>query len=134
VTEVHTLPDTPVLLAVDRHRIREMLFNIVTNAIKYTPQGGTVLISLAQDDDAVTVSVRDTGIGIAAGDLPHVFERFWRADPARSRTGDRPGVGLGLAITKWIVEAHGGTISVQSRPGRGSVFTVRLPKSVSRVT
>jgi signal transduction histidine kinase len=111
-----------------------MLFNIVTNAIKYTPQGGTVLISLAQDDDAVTVSVRDTGIGIAAGDLPHVFERFWRADPARSRTGDRPGVGLGLAITKWIVEAHGGTISVQSRPGRGSVFTVRLPKSVSRVT
>jgi signal transduction histidine kinase len=134
VTEVHTLPDTPVLLAVDRHRIREMLFNIVTNAIKYTPQGGTVLISLAQDDDAVTVSVRDTGIGIAAGDLPHVFERFWRADPARSRTGDRPGVGLGLAITKWIVEAHGGTITVQSRPGRGSVFTVRLPKSVSRVT
>ncbi|HEX6670415.1 MAG TPA: histidine kinase dimerization/phospho-acceptor domain-containing protein, partial [Gemmatimonadales bacterium] len=64
VTEVHTLPDTPVLLAVDRHRIREMLFNIVTNAIKYTPQGGTVSISLAQDDDAVTVSVRDTGIGI----------------------------------------------------------------------
>ena len=134
VTEVHTLPDTPVVLAVDRHRIREMLLNIVTNAIKYTPQGGTVSISLEQDNEAVTVSVRDTGIGIAAGDLPHIFERFWRADPARSRTGDRPGVGLGLAITKWIVEAHGGTISVQSRPGRGSVFTVRLPKSVSRVT
>jgi signal transduction histidine kinase len=105
-----------------------MLLNIVTNAIKYTPRGGTVSISLAQDDEAVTISVRDTGIGIAAGDLPHIFERFWRADPARSRTGDRPGVGLGLAITKWIVEAHGGSISVQSRPGRGSVFTVRLPK------
>lgn len=134
VTEVHALPDAPVVLAVDRHRIREMLLNIVTNAIKYTPQGGTVSISLEQDTEAVTVSVRDTGIGIAAGDLPHIFERFWRADPARSRTGDRPGVGLGLAITKWIVEAHGGTISVQSRPGRGSVFTVRLPKSVSRVT
>ncbi len=129
VTEVHTLPTTPVRLAVDRHRIREMLLNMVTNAIKYTPQGGTIALGLEQDDEAVTLSVRDTGIGIAAGDLPHIFERFWRADPARSRTGDRPGVGLGLAITKWIVEAHGGTITVQSRPGRGSVFTVRLPKA-----
>jgi signal transduction histidine kinase len=129
VTEVHTLPDTPVRLAVDRHRIREMLLNMVTNAIKYTPQGGTIALGLEQDDDAVTISVRDTGIGMAAGDLPHIFERFWRADPARSRTGERPGVGLGLAITKWIVEAHGGSISVQSRPGRGSVFTVRLPKT-----
>jgi signal transduction histidine kinase len=118
-----------VRLAVDRHRIREMLLNMVTNAIKYTPQGGTIALGLEQDDEAVTLSVRDTGIGIAAGDLPHIFERFWRADPARSRTGDRPGVGLGLAITKWIVEAHGGTITVQSRPGRGSVFTVRLPKA-----
>ena len=69
--------------------------------------------------------MRDTGIGIAPGDLPHIFERFWRADPARSRTGERPGTGLGLAITKWIAEAHGGSITVQSRPGRGTVFTVR---------
>ncbi len=129
VTEVHTLPDAPVLLAVDRHRIKEMLLNIVTNAIKYTPPGGNIALSLEQDEEAVTISVRDTGIGIAAGDLPHIFERFWRADAARSRTGERPGVGLGLAITKWIVEAHGGSISVQSRPGRGSVFTVRLPKA-----
>jgi len=134
VTEVHSLPDAPVRLAVDRHRIREMLLNIVTNAIKYTPQGGTIALSLEQDDEAVTFSVRDSGIGIAPGDLPHIFERFWRADPARSRTGERPGVGLGLAITKWIVEAHGGSINVQSRPSRGSVFTVRLPKSISRVT
>ena len=129
VTEVHTIPDTPVRLAVDRGRIREMLLNMVTNAIKYTPHGGTVSVGLEQDDESVTFSVRDSGIGIAAGDLPHIFERFWRADPARSRTGDRPGVGLGLAITKWIAEAHGGTITVQSRPGRGSVFTVRLPKA-----
>jgi len=134
VAEIHTLPDAPVRLAVDPHRIREMLLNIVTNAIKYTPQGGTVALSLEEDEDAVIFSVRDTGIGIAPGDLPHIFDRFWRADPARSRTGDRPGVGLGLAITKWIVEAHGGTITVQSRPGRGSAFTVRLPKSVPRVT
>ncbi|MFQ6047279.1 MAG: sensor histidine kinase, partial [Gemmatimonadales bacterium] len=65
---------------------------------------------------------------IAPGDLPHVFDRFWRADQARSRTGQRPGAGLGLAICKWIAEAHGGSITVQSRSGRGTTFTVTLPK------
>jgi signal transduction histidine kinase len=125
-----TMPDLPVPLAVDRHRIRELLLNLVTNAIKYTPQGGTIDLILAEQDDAVSFTVRDTGIGIAPGDLPHIFERFWRADPARSRTGDRPGTGLGLAITKWIAEAHGGSITVQSRPGRGTIFTVRLPGGV----
>jgi signal transduction histidine kinase len=129
VTAVHSVPETPVRLAVDRHRIREMLLNIVTNAIKYTPQGGTVSLGLEEKDDAVVFTVRDSGIGIAAGDLPHIFERFWRADPARSRTGDRPGIGLGLAITKWIVEAHGGSITVQSRPGRGTLFTIWLPRT-----
>jgi signal transduction histidine kinase len=117
-----------VRLAVDRQRIREMLLNLVTNAIKYTPPGGTIDVSLAEQDTGVALTVRDTGIGIAPGDLPHIFERFWRADPARSRTGDRPGTGLGLAITKWIAEAHGGSITVQSRPGRGTVFTVLLPR------
>jgi two-component system OmpR family sensor kinase len=129
VNEEHTVPSTPVLMAVDKGRIREMLLNMVTNAIKYTRRGGTIALALEEDIEAVTFSVRDTGIGIAPGDLPHIFERFWRADPARSRTGDRPGVGLGLAITKWIAEAHGGSITVQSRPGRGSVFIVRLPKA-----
>jgi two-component system OmpR family sensor kinase len=124
-----TIPENPVILPVDRHRIRELLLNLVTNAIKYTPAGGTVGHTLAGHDDHITLVVADTGIGIAPGDLPHIFDRFWRADPARSRTGDRPGVGLGLAITKWIAEAHGGSITVQSRPGRGSVFTVRLPKN-----
>jgi two-component system OmpR family sensor kinase len=129
VTAGHTMPETPVCLAVDRHRIREMLLNVVTNAIKYTPPGGSIVLALEENEDAVTFTVRDTGIGIAAGDLPHIFERFWRADPARSRTGDRPGVGLGLAIAKWIVEAHGGSIMVQSRPGRGTMFIIRLPKA-----
>ena len=128
ITVTSTMPEHPVPLPVDRHRIREMLLNLVTNAIKYTPQGGTVDLTLADQDGAVTLVVRDTGIGIAPGDLPHIFERFWRADPARSRTGDRPGTGLGLAITKWIAEAHGGSITVQSRPGRGTVFTVRFPR------
>ena len=126
-----TCPTTPVRLRGRPHRIREMLLNLVTNAIKYTPQGGTVALSLAEETDSVVFTVRDTGIGIAPGDLPHIFERFWRADPARSRTGDRPGTGLGLAITKWIAEAHGGSITVQSRPGRGTIFVVRLPKGAA---
>jgi signal transduction histidine kinase len=134
VTTLHSIPDRAVVLAVDHHRIREMLLNMVTNAIKYTPQGGTVSLSLTEDDESVILSVRDSGIGIAPGDLPHIFERFWRADQARTRTGERTGVGLGLSITKWIVEAHGGSISVHSRPGRGSIFTARLPKSSPRVT
>jgi signal transduction histidine kinase len=122
------MPPVPVRLPVDRHRVREMLLNLVTNAIKYTPHGGTVALSLAEETDSIVFTVRDSGIGIAPGDLPHIFERFWRADPARSRTGERPGTGLGLAITKWIAEAHGGSITVQSRPGRGTIFVVRLPK------
>jgi two-component system, OmpR family, sensor kinase len=128
ISVTSSLPDRPVRLAVDRQRIREMLLNLVTNAIKYTPTGGTIDVSLAEQDTGVSLTVRDTGIGIAPGDLPHIFERFWRADPARSRTGDRPGTGLGLAITKWIAEAHGGAITVQSRPGRGTIFTVLLPR------
>jgi two-component system, OmpR family, sensor kinase len=129
VSVTSTMPAGPVRMAVDAQRIREMLLNLVTNAIKYTPRGGTIDLSLADQDGAVSITVRDTGIGIAPGDLPHIFERFWRADPARSRTGERPGTGLGLAITKWIAEAHGGGITVQSRPGRGTIFTVRLPRA-----
>ncbi len=128
ITVTSSMPEHPVRLAVDRHRIREMLLNLVTNAIKYTPQGGSIDLTLAQRDEGVSFTVRDTGIGIAPGDLPHIFERFWRADPARSRTGQRPGTGLGLAITKWIAEAHGGSITVQSRPGRGTIFTVHFPQ------
>jgi len=89
-----------------------------------------VWIALSGTQTAATISVRDTGIGIAPGDVGRVFDRFWRADPARSRTGERPGIGLGLAISKWIAEAHGGSIGVTSRPGRGSTFTVTLPRRV----
>jgi two-component system phosphate regulon sensor histidine kinase PhoR len=95
--------------------------------VKYTPAGGHVWLTLASTPEAASVSVRDTGIGIAPGDVGRVFDRFWRADLARSRTGDRPGIGLGLSIAKWIAEAHGGSIAVTSRPGRGSLFTVTLP-------
>lgn len=123
------LPPNPVTLAVDPGRFRQLLMNLVTNAVKYTPPGGTITVRLVDGAEMVTLSVQDTGIGIAPGDLPNVFERFWRADIARSRTGEHPGTGLGLAISKWIAEAHGGTITAQSRPGRGSIFTATFPKA-----
>jgi signal transduction histidine kinase len=81
--------------------------------------------------DEVAFTVRDTGIGISAADLPYVFDRFWRADRARSRGSERSGFGLGLAISQWIAQAHGGRVTAQSRLGRGSVFTVVLPMLVN---
>ena len=129
VSVTFELPASKLVVPVDAARIRQLLMNLITNAIKYTPAGGQVVIRLSEDADNVVLEVQDSGIGIAPGDTPNVFERFWRADPARTRTGDRPGSGLGLAIAKWIVGAHGGTIGVQSRPGRGSTFTATLPKS-----
>jgi signal transduction histidine kinase len=115
----------------DRTRLRQLFLNLVTNAIKYTPRGGRVEMTLShRNNNEVAFAVRDTGIGISAADLPYVFDRFWRADRARSRASERGGFGLGLAISNWIVQAHGGTLSVQSRLGRGSVFTVLLPMVV----
>lgn len=111
----------------DRTRLRQLFLNLVTNAIKYTPRGGRVEVSLSRREGIATVSVRDSGVGIAAADLPYIFDRFYRADRARSRMAERGGFGLGLAISQWIVQAHGGTITVQSRLGRGSTFTVALP-------
>ncbi len=128
VTMAVATPPEPLILQVDRSRIRQLILNLVENAVKYTPRGGNVRVELSQADGRVTLTVADTGIGIAAGDLPHIFDRFWRADSARTRTGERPGAGLGLAICKWIAEAHGGAIEAQSRPGRGTTFTVTLPK------
>jgi len=120
-------PAQPVVLPLDQSRMRQLILNLLTNAVKYTPRGGRIRVTLGSADGRAQFSVSDTGIGIAPGDLPHVFDRFWRADSARTRTGERPGTGLGLAICKWIAEAHGGTIEVQSRPGRGTTFTVTLP-------
>ena len=123
-----TLPfTTEVSVMGDRARLRQLFLNLVTNAIKYTPPGGRVDLGLGRHPDTVTFAVRDTGLGISAADLPHIFERFWRADRVRSRTSGRGGFGLGLAISQWIAQAHGGTLTVSSRLGKGSLFTVTLP-------
>ncbi|MFI0960305.1 sensor histidine kinase [Streptomyces sp. NPDC021080] len=115
---------TPWLEA-DPVRMRQALGNLVSNAIRHTPAGGTVTLFAHREQDEVVFAVADTGAGIAPGDLPCVFERFWRAEKSRSRrTG---GSGLGLAIVRQLAAAHGGTVSVTSELGTGSVFTLRLP-------
>jgi len=117
----------PVTVLGDPIRLRQLFLNLVTNALKYTPAGGVVGIRLERRGDRALFAVQDTGQGIAAADLPFIFDRFWRADRARSRGGERGGFGLGLAIAQWIAHAHGGNIGVASRLGRGSTFTVTLP-------
>jgi heavy metal sensor kinase len=109
----------------DRDRIKQALMNMVVNALQHTPVGGKVRVALARCDGCARVSISDTGIGIDAEDLPHVFERFFRADKARTRTSG--GAGLGLAIVKWVAEAHGGRVEVHSVPDQGSTFTLWLP-------
>ncbi|GLZ30995.1 two-component sensor histidine kinase [Lentzea sp. NBRC 105346] len=124
-----TADTTPTHLTADPVRLRQAIGNLVANAVRYTPSGGTVTVRAFPDGGSAVVEVADTGAGIAAEDLPHVFDRFWRADKSRSRaTG---GSGLGLAITRHLVEAHGGSVSVSSEPGSGSTFRVTLPNYLS---
>lgn len=114
-----------VCLMGDTSKLGQVVYNLIDNAVKYTPQGGRVTVTLAADGGEAVLSVRDTGIGIPPEDAKHIFDRFYRVDKARSRaTG---GTGLGLSIVRQMVQLHGGTITVDSTPGEGSVFTVRLP-------
>lgn len=117
----------PLNVMGDAVRLRQMFLNLATNALKYTSRDGSVTLALERRGDHATFSVHDTGLGIAAADLPFIFDRFWRADRARSRGSERGGFGLGLAIAQWVAHAHGGSINVSSRLGRGSTFTVTLP-------
>lgn len=114
------------LVHADRDRISQVLINLISNAVKYTPDGGKIRVFLSDRPDSVVLHIQDTGIGIPEEELPYIFERFYRADKSRNRnTG---GSGIGLAIVKSIVSAHGGTIDVESRLGEGSNFIVTLPK------
>lgn len=115
----------PVIVRGDPDRLKQLALILIDNAIKYTAPEGRVIVSLARTVDSVTIEIRDTGFGIAAKDLPHVFERFYRAESAR--TQDPGGTGLGLPIARWIVEEHGGTVELTSEIGRGTMATVWLP-------
>ena len=122
VTLSTELPPDLVVRA-DPQRLRQAVANLVDNALKYTPAGGCVVVSAAGEPGSRIVSVSDTGVGIPAGDLPHIWERLFRGDRSRSERG----LGLGLSLVKAIVEAHRGTVAVQSEPGRGSTFIIMLP-------
>jgi signal transduction histidine kinase len=116
-------PDLPPARA-DAQRLEQIVSNLLGNAVRHTPPGGLVAAAVTAEPDTVDVEIRDTGEGILPEDLPHVFERFYRG-----RTGDgRAGAGLGLALTKELAEAMGGSVDAASTPGAGSCFTVRLPR------
>lgn len=115
----------PTTVQGDTARLIQVMMGLVDNALTYTNAGGTITLNVETHENNASFSVRDTGIGIATEDIPHIFERFYRADPARSRVAG--GSGLGLAIVDWVVRAHGGSVSVESQVGQGSTFTVTLP-------
>jgi heavy metal sensor kinase len=120
-----SLPVHAIPIHADPDALRRALLILMDNAAKYTSRGGSVEVSLTSIDGSAVATVSDTGIGIGDQDLAHIFDRFWRADKARSR--EQAGAGLGLSIAKWIVDMHGGKISVRSELGKGSVFQIQVP-------
>lgn len=117
----------PVMVCGDRDRLTQVLVNLISNAIKYTPAGGSVRLNLQQEDKSVVFEVSDTGPGIPEADLPYIFERFFRAEKSRQRSRDGKGYGLGLSIAYYIINGHHGTIQVESKVGQGTTFRVVLP-------
>jgi signal transduction histidine kinase len=114
-----------LVIEADEAQLGEALENLLSNALKYTPPGGAVTVSLEQGGPEVLIHVRDTGIGVPADDLPRLFERFYRVNSAAHRAQE--GTGLGLSIVKVIMERHGGAVRAVSAPGAGSLFTLALP-------
>lgn len=127
-TAQDALPDTYG----DKERLEQVFFNIISNALYYTPDGGKVTVGTRREGDTAVITVEDNGIGIPAEDLPRVFERFYRVDKARSRS--LGGTGLGLAIAREIVQKHRGSISVSSESPGGTTVTVRLPLQAEEVS
>ena len=119
----------PLTVRGDADRLKQLLLNLCENAVKYTPAGGHVAIAIRREDGVAVVRVADSGIGISPEDLPHVFERFYRADRARSR--DAGGSGLGLSIARWIAAEHAGTVDLVSQCGQGTQATIRIPLEAS---
>jgi two-component system, OmpR family, sensor histidine kinase BaeS len=119
-------PAPPMRVRGDYGRLEQVLGNLLTNAIRHTPEGGIVTLQADRGHNGVRLVIADTGEGIAREDLPFVFDRFWRGDRARPH-GEGTGSGLGLAIARQLVQAHGGTIGVESTPGQGTAFMIDLP-------
>ena len=119
------IPERPITAFVDADRLRQVFHNLFENAMRYTPEGGSIRVRLTESPGEARMEVSDTGIGIPEKDVPFVFERFFRSD--RARRAYSGGSGLGLSIVRWIVEAHKGRIAVASEVGKGSTFTVTLP-------
>jgi signal transduction histidine kinase len=119
--------DAPENLVVngDKVKLRQLFINILENAVRYTPADGNISVSLVRKDSSALATISDTGIGIPPEHLPHIFERFYRVDKARSRADG--GVGLGMAIAKYIAESHKGNITVESEVGKGTTFNVSIP-------
>ncbi len=125
-TLIYQPPAAPVMVKADAQRLKQLLLNLLDNAIKYTSQGGRITLGLKTEGKEAVLTISDTGRGIPPEDLPHLFERFFRHTRSTSDKG-ATGFGLGLSIVKWIVESHGGKIEAASRIGEGTTFTVRLP-------
>lgn len=124
---LHAIVNGHGIVRGDPVRLRHVVYNLLDNAIKYTPEGGSIQLTVAPADRRVRLVVEDTGIGISPEDVPHIFERFYRADKARTRAAG--GIGLGLSIVESIVAAHGGSVGVRSAPGEGTCFTVEIPRN-----
>lgn len=121
-----SVPADPISVQIDEDALLRVWLILIDNAVKYTNNGGRINVAARATDLHAEVAVTDTGVGIAATDLLHVFDRFWRADKVRSRS--MGGAGLGLSIAQWIVEQHHGKIEVRSEPTKGSEFVVRIPR------
>jgi len=115
------------LVVVDRVQIERMITNLLSNAFKFTPEGGQVRVSARLSEDHVEVAVEDTGRGIPPEHLPHIFDRFYRVTGSGTAPTPEQGLGLGLSFVAWIAKAHGGTVEVDSTPGKGTRFTIKLP-------
>jgi two-component system OmpR family sensor kinase len=118
----------PVRVNGNSDRLKQLLLNLVGNAVKFTPAGGSIKLSVSEEGDYAVMRVSDTGIGIAEEDIPHIFDRFYQAESSRANSEKDVGTGLGLSICKWIAEAHNGHIKVESHIGRGTTFTIAIPR------
>jgi len=121
--------EVPIMLPIDPQRIEQVINNILSNALRYTPQEGKIIVEMEESPGQITLSVRDNGPGIPENSLPHVFERFYKADSSRQR--DEGGTGLGLSIARSIAQSHGGEMTASNHPEGGAVFRLHLPTNDS---